>query len=313
MPPTDHPILFVDHPFPEAYRDLVLGRATVVGPDDRDMAAAVGIIAGARRPWDHSAFALGPLVRVISRAGIGYDNVNVADAHAAGIVVCNAPDAPTVSTAEHTIALMMAVGRGVASQQDRARAGLPGEAIGSGLEFDGLTLGLIGFGRIARRVAAVGRALGMRVIAHDPFVDASILEPSIEKGVELMACETVMSQSDVLSLHCPATTETRHLINANTLGHMKRGVLIINCARGTLIDQDALLAALDAGHVRGAGLDVTDPEPLPLGHPLLTHPKVVVTPHIASSTEAGRRRLYEHAIENALNVLAGRHATVISG
>ena len=300
------PKLFFDHPFPDAYADLITDRAVVVGSDDRDMGDADGVIAGARRAWDASTFALGPKLRVISRVGIGYDNVNVADATAAGVVVCNAPDAPTVSTAEHSIALMMAVGRGIESQQARARAGLPGEPIGSGLEFDGQTLGLVGFGRIARRVAAVGRALGMRVVAHDPFVPKATID-----GVALVDLAELLRESDVVSLHAPATADTRHLINAATLAQMKRGVLIVNCARGALIDQQALIEALNSGQVRGAGLDVTDPEPLPVAHPLLTHPNVVVTPHVASSTGAGRRRLYEHTIDNAVNVLAGRPATIV--
>ncbi len=299
------PKLFVDHPLPDAYRDLVDGRAVAVGPDDADLAAADAVLAGAKRPWNAEAFALGPNLKVISRIGIGYDNVDVDAAVAAGVTVCNAPDAPTVSTAEMTLMLMLAVTKNLAAQTERARQGLPGATTGTALELDGRVLGLVGFGRIARRVAAVGAALGMRVIASDPYVTEA-------EGCELVGLDRIWAESDVVSLHAPALAETRHMVNATTLAAMRQGVYVVNCARGGLIDQDALLAALDSGQVAGAGLDVTDPEPLPVGHPLLDHPNVIVTPHVASATVAGRRRLYAHAVDNALNVLAGKPATIVA-
>ncbi len=299
------PILYFDHPFPDAYLDLVDGRAVAVGPDDADLGAAVAVLAGAKRTWDADAFALGPNMKVISRIGIGYDNVDVAAATAAGVIVCNAPDAPSVSTAEHTLMLMFAVVKNLPVQTDRARQGLAGATTGSALELDGTVLGLVGYGRIARRVGAAARALGMRVLAHDPYLSEA-------EGCELVDLDSVFTRSDVISLHAPAVTDTRHMINAASLATMKRGVYLVNCARGGLVDQDALLAALDSGQVAGAGLDVTDPEPLPVGHPLLQHTNVIVTPHVASATVAGRRRLYAHAIDNALNVLAGRPATIVA-
>lgn len=299
------PILYFDHPLPDAYRDLVEGRAIAVGPDDAELGTAHGVLAGAKRAWNADAFALGQSMKVISRIGIGYDNVNVADATAAGVIVCNAPDAPSVSTAEHTLMLMLAVVKNLPAQTDRAREGLPGATTGTALELDGTVLGLVGYGRIARRVGAAARAMGMSVLAYDPYLSEA-------EGCELVDLHRVFTESDVISLHAPAVADTRHMINAESLATMKRGVYIVNCARGGLVDQDALLAALDSGQVAGAGLDVTDPEPLPVGHPLLGHPNVIVTPHVASATVAGRRRLYSHAIENALNVLAGRPATIVT-
>ena len=304
---SELPVLFVDHEFPTVYADLAAGRARMVGPHDDDLRIAVGVIAGAKRAWNADAFAASPVLRVISRVGIGYDNVDVAAANAAGVTVCNAPEAPSVSTAEHTLALMLAVGRELPAQQARARAGLGGPAVGTALEFDGRTLGLVGFGRIARRVGATALALGMRVLAYDPF-----LSDSAGSECELVPLAELLAKSDVVSLHAPATPETRHMLDARAFGAMKHGVMIVNCARGALVDQAALLDALNSGQVGGAGLDVTDPEPLPSGHPLLEHPRVIVTPHIASSTTAGRRRLYEHAIDNAVNFLAGRPATIVS-
>jgi len=170
-----------------------------------------------------------------------------------------------------------------------------------------MTLGLLGLGRIARRVAVVGQAFGMSVIAHDPFLDTSPVD-----GVRLVDQNELLSDSHVLSLHAPATAQTHHLLNEETLRSMRPGSYVVNCARGPLIDHDALLRAIDSGHLGGAGLDVTDPEPLPADHPLLHRDNVVVTPHIASSTAVGRRRLYEHAFENALAVLDGRPASIVS-
>jgi len=149
--------------------------------------------------------------------------------------------------------------------------------------------------------------LGMNVVAHDPGLSSSSVD-----GVRLVNLDELFRTAHVVSLHAPSTPTTRHLIDAATIQTMRRGVYIVNCARGPLIDQEALLAALEAGQVAGAGLDVTEPEPLPVGHPLLGRPDVIITPHIASSTAAGRRRLFEHAVDNALAVLAGRPASVVS-
>ncbi|MEY2583114.1 MAG: D-3-phosphoglycerate dehydrogenase / 2-oxoglutarate reductase [Ilumatobacteraceae bacterium] len=299
------PILYFDHPLPDAYLDLVEGRAIVVGPDDADLVTAHAVLAGAKRAWNADAFALAPAMKVISRIGIGYDNVDVAAAYAAGVIVCNAPDAPSVSTAEHTLMLMLATVKNLPGQMDRAREGLPGATTGTALELDGSVLGLVGYGRIARRVGIAATAMGMSVLAYDPYLSEA-------DGCELVDLDRVYAESDIISLHAPAVPETRYMINATSLAAMKPGVYLVNCARGGLVDQEALLAALDSGQVAGAGLDVTDPEPLPVGHPLLHHPNAIVTPHVASATVAGRRRLYSHAIDNALNVLAGRPATVVA-
>ncbi len=297
------PVLFFDRDLPDEFRDLVDGRADAVGPDESDLAGADAVVAGMFR-WDASAMAKGLRLRVISRIGVGYDTVDVAAATAAGITVCYAPQAPTVSTAEHAVALMMAITKRLGAAQDRARQGLAGgPAIA--LELDGRVLGLLGYGRIARRVAVVGQAFGMKVIAHDPFLDSG------DGVARLVDFDELWTGSDVVSLHAPALADTRHVVNATTLATMRPGSYLINCARGSLVDQQALLDALDRDHLAGAGLDVTEPEPLPVGHPLLQHPRVIVTPHIASGTVAGRRRLYEHAIDNALATLAGTPTSIV--
>jgi len=301
---TPLPVLFFDHVLPDAYRDLVADRAEAVGPDEAGLSRADAVIAGMRR-WDAGSMALAPRMRVISRIGVGYDTVDVQAATAAGITVCYAPEAPTVSTAEHTIALLMAVTKDLRAAQDRAGHGLAGGPATT-LELEGRTLGLLGFGRIARRVAATATALGMQVIAHDPF-----LEVLNDPATAQVSFDGLWTKSDVVSLHAPSTAETRHVVNDRTLSLLRPGAYLVNCARGGLVDQEALLRALDRGHLAGAALDVTEPEPLPVGHPLLTHPRVVVTPHVASSTAAGRRRLYEHAIANALATLAGSPTSVV--
>lgn len=302
-------VIHVDRPLTEVDLAHVADRADVVGPDDDTLPLAAAAVIGVQHRWDAERFARFPDLRVVSRMGIGYDNVDVAAADAAGVVVCNAPDAPTVSTAEHALALLLAVCRELPVMAERCREGLGAPAAPSALELDGSTLGLVGYGRIGRRVGAAAAALGMRVLVSDPAVspDDEGLGP-----VEVVELDRVIEDSDVISLHAPAVPATRHLVGPGTLPRMRRGVRIVNCARGSLVDQDALLAALDDGQVAGAGLDVTDPEPLPVDHPLLHRGDVIVTPHTASSTAAGRRRLFEHGFDHALAVLEGRDAPVVS-
>ncbi|HZB40110.1 MAG TPA: NAD(P)-dependent oxidoreductase [Ilumatobacter sp.] len=302
------PRLFVDHPFPEVYADLVAGRAIVVGSGTDDgLDTADAILAGAVRPWNAAAFAKAPNAKVISRVGVGYDNVDVADATAARVVVCNTPIAPMVSTAEHTLALIFAMTKHLPEHIERARQGLRGEPVGRALELDSSVLGLVGIGRIASRVAVVANALGMAVIASDP----AVLEPPVP-GVDMVPFDQLLATADVVSVHAPALPSTYRMFDAGAFERMKSGAYFVNCARGVLVDHDALLAAVDSGKLAGVGLDVTDPEPLPAGNPLLDRPNVVVTPHIASASVAGRRRLYEHSIDNALAVLEGRPASTVT-
>jgi phosphoglycerate dehydrogenase-like enzyme len=297
------PAFFFDRVLPDGVAELVHGLAVVIGPDDADLPRADVVIAGSRR-WDGPAMDLAPQLRVISRVGVGYDTVDVAAATARGVAVCFAPDAPTVSTAEHTVALLLAVTKNLSGWSTRSSLTEPGAL--PGIELDGRTLGLFGFGRIARRVAVVARALGMLTIAHDPFVDLAF-----GPEVTLVDADELWRRSDVVTLHAPATPSTRHVVDTTALAAMPPGSFLVNCARGSLVDHDALLHALERGHLAGAGLDVTDPEPLPADHPLRRHPRVVITPHIASHTAVGRLWLYRHAIDNALAVLAGQRGSLV--
>ncbi len=275
-------------------------------PDDirltDDVAQADGVVVGADDRWDAVACQRLPRLKVVARSGIGYDNVDVAQCASQGVAACNAPDAPTVSTAEHALALLLAVAKQVKASERRlhARSG-DYRAVHGALELDGKTLGLVGCGRIGRRVGRYGTALGMRVLVHDPHLVAVDVN-----GVgELTGLDTLWRLSDVVSLHAPATEATRHIVATESIAAMRPGVIIINCARGSLVDHDALLAGLESGQIGGAGLDVTDPEPLPAGHPLLGRDNVVVTPHVASSTTVGVVRLISDALEQAAVWLRG--------
>ena len=269
----------------------------VDGPEDAD-----GVVVAADRPWDDAACRRLPDLKVVARSGIGYDNVNPAELAAHGVAACNTPDAPTVSTAEHALALMLAVAKGLKMSEGRLAAGTargPGRLVGPGaLELDGRVLGLVGCGRIGSLLGRYAEALGMSVLVYDPYLESTPVG-------ELVALDQLWAESDIVSLHAPATPETHHIVNAESLAAMRPGVVIINCARGGLVDQEALLAALDTGHVAGAGLDVTEPEPLPPDHPLLGRANVVVTPHVASTTTVGIVRLVGQALEQALIWLRG--------
>lgn len=278
----------------------------VAVPDDieltDDLAEADGVVVGAGEPWDASVCGRLPRLKVVVRAGIGYDNVDPASCASVGVAACNTPDAPTVSTAEHALALLLAVSKRIKPSEHRLRAGLGNyQAAHRALELEGRTLGLLGGGRIGSRVARYGAALGMRVLVCDPYLDASVLA-EVGERVDL---DELWCGSDAVSIHAPATDATRHIVNAATISAMRPGVIVINCARGSLIDHDALLAGLESGHIAGAGLDVTEPEPLPEGHPLLDRDNVIVTPHVASSTTVGAVRLISQALGQAAQWLHG--------
>ncbi|WP_420620457.1 NAD(P)-dependent oxidoreductase [Candidatus Poriferisocius sp.] len=269
----------------------------VDGPEHAD-----GVVVAADRPWDDDACRRLPQLKVVARSGIGYDNVDVAACASHGVAACNTPDAPTVSTAEHALALMLAVTKRLKGSEARLAAGTaggPGRLTGPGaLELDGRTLGLVGCGRIGSLLGRYAEAMGMTVLVYDPYLDAAPMGRLVE-------LDQLWAESDVVSLHAPATAETHHIVNTGSLAAMRPGVVIINCARGALVDQEALLAALDSGRVAGAGLDVTEPEPLPPDHPLLGRDNVFVTPHVASTTTVGIVRLVGQALEQALIWLRG--------
>lgn len=294
------------------YAHLIEGAAVAVGPErlnpDVDLIAKAGteaIIASSRVQYNGDFFDRAPNVCVVSRTGIGYDNIAVDDATARGIAVCVTPDAPTISTAEFAVTLMLTVLRRVKPAEKMLHSTEARDYFTeyAGLEAHGLTLGLVGVGRIGSRVAKIANALEMRIVAYDPFISGErVKELNIELAPTLAEA---LGVADVISLHVPYSAETRHLINANTISQMKRGAYLINTARGGLVDEQAVREALDSGYLQGAGLDVFDPEPPPPEHPLLHRDNVVATPHIAGASMQSKDRLWEQAIAQALQVLRG--------
>jgi len=224
-------------------------------------------------------------LRVIGRAGVGVDNVDVDAATRRGIVVANAPESNVVSAAEHTIGLLLALARNIPQAHAALVAGRWERSRWGGVELADKVLGVLGFGRIGRQVARRALALQMKVVAYDPFVSA---ERFRELGVEPASFSEVLERADFLTLHLPLTDETRGAIGADTIEHMRDGIRIVNAARGELVDEHALVAALESGKVAGAALDVFSHEPY--DGPLLRLPNVVVTPHLAASTEEAQDR-----------------------
>ena len=269
---------------------------------------ADAVIAGGRLPGD--VIRAGKKLRVIANYGAGYDSVDIAAAAACGIPVTNIPETVTDATAELAIGLMLAVSRRIGEMNLRLRreesAGLFGMGRHMGNTLRGRTLGVIGCGRIGSRVAEMARALGMRVIAYSRRgVDASV--------AEYADLPELLSAADVISLHCPSTPETRHLLDAAAFNRMKDGAIVINTARGAVIDHDALTEALRTGKLAGAGLDVFPEEPH-IPEELLTMDNVVCTPHIGSNTAQTRADMAAACARQILDALAGkRPENIVNG
>ncbi|MFN7943698.1 MAG: phosphoglycerate dehydrogenase [Thermoanaerobaculia bacterium] len=236
-------------------------------------------------------------LRVIGRAGIGVDNVDVAAATERGILVVNAPTANLMSATEHTFAMMLAVARNLPAADASMKRGEWDRKTFLGTELAGKTLGIVGFGRIGQRVAARARAFEMKTLAFDPYLDPAL---AARLEVELVPLDDLLAAADVVTLHTPFTKETKGLIDARRIGLLKRGAFVVNCGRGGILDEAALLAALEAGSVAGAALDVFEEEPTPRLD-LVRHRRVVATPHIGAQTQEAQERI---ALETARMVLA---------
>ena len=255
-----------------------------------------------------------PGLRGIAVLATGYNVVDVAAARARGIPVCNVPAYSTASVAEHAIALILElshhVGLHARAVRDGAWSRSPDFTFWNEplVELAGMTLGIVGFGAVGRRVGALGLAFGMKVLATP---SRRVSEPP--EGIEFSALEPLFSQSDVVSLHCPLTPETERLVRRERLSLMKQGALLVNTARGGLVDEGDLLHALETGALGGAALDVLSVEPPPLDHPLLRAPHCIVTPHQAWTTFAARKRLLEATVDNVRAILAGHPINVVHG
>jgi D-3-phosphoglycerate dehydrogenase/(S)-sulfolactate dehydrogenase len=223
-----------------------------------------------------------PRLRVVGRAGVGVDNVDLAAATRRGVVVMNTPGGSSVTVAELTIAHILALLRHVPQATSSVKGGRWEKKRFQGRELAGKTLGVVGIGNIGSIVVERCLALKMRAVAYDPFISP---EAAAKLGVSLVSLEELWAQADVVSLHVPLTEQTRHLVSAATIARMKPGALLVNCARGGLVDEAALADALASGHLGGAALDVFEKEPPPADHPLLRLDNLVCTPHIGASTE----------------------------
>jgi D-3-phosphoglycerate dehydrogenase len=243
-----------------------------------------------------------PKCKIIARYGIGVDTIDLDAATAAGIIVTNNPTYCIEEVAEHTMALLLAAARKIAFYDRLVRAGRwevpPGKPL---FRLSGSTLGLVGFGNIARQVAVRAAAFGMRVLFADPFInDGQFSEPG--KKMELPA---LLAEADFVSLHPPLTAQTRKMINDDAFARMKRTAVLINCARGPIVDTDALVRALDAGKIAGCALDTVDPEPLPNPHPLRGRENVIINPHAAWYSEQAMVGLQAGAPGEVRRVLSG--------
>lgn len=248
----------------------------------------------------------GPQLKIIANYAVGFDNIDIEEATKRGIIVTNTPcEEVDQAVAEHTMALIFALARRIVESDEVTKKGAyhgwqPDIFVGTALK--GKTLGVLGMGKIGKFVARMGKAIGMKVIycKRTP-------EPEIEKELAITFCDlnNLLAQSDVVTLHTPLTPETKHMINHESLGFLKTGALIINTARGAVIDEEALVDALRSGKVGGAALDVFDHEP-EINPELIGMENVILTPHIASATKEARNKMSELAVNSILEVIAGR-------
>jgi D-3-phosphoglycerate dehydrogenase / 2-oxoglutarate reductase len=239
-------------------------------------------------------------LKVIGRAGVGVDNVDVDAATRRGIVVANAPESNVVSAAEHTIGLLLALARNIPQAHSALTDGRWERSKWGGVELADKTLGVLGFGRIGRQVARRALGLQMKVVAYDPFVSA---ERFRDLGAEPASFDEVLERADFITLHLPLNDDTRRSLNETAFAKMRAGVRVINAARGELVDDDALIAALESGKVAGAAIDVFSPEPY--SGPLLQAPNIVVTPHLAASTDEAQDRAGVIVAEQVVAALEG--------
>lgn len=241
-------------------------------------------------------------LKVIGRAGVGLDNVDIQAATEKGIIVMNSPGANTISTAEHAIGLLFAVARLIPQAYQSMQKGLWEKKKFTGVEINGKTLGVIGLGRIGLEVARRAKGFGMKTIAYDPFISK---EKADAFRIELVKLKDIFAQADFITVHTPLTNKTRHIIDAKAISEMKDGVRIINCARGGIVDEKALYNALKSKKVAGAALDVFEKEP-PQDNPLLTLQDVVVTPHLGASTVEGQVGVAIEIAQQVVDALKGK-------
>lgn len=265
---------------------------------------SIAIAARAMAVIDAGVITSAPRLRVIARSGVGVDRIDLAAATARGIPVVITPDAGTSAVAEGALALILHLVKrlGRLTEMMRAQRWEDRESLPVG-DLDGATLGIVGYGRIGRRLGEIAAALGMQILVFDPLLDPG----PIDAHTTSTNLKSLVGASDVVSLHAPLTPQTKGMIDAEVLGRFKNGSVLINCARGGLVDLDAVHDALQSGRLSGVGLDVYADEPPP-AHPLFNHPDVVLTPHVLGLSNRARRMIFEAMAEGMEAVLAGGRA-----
>jgi D-3-phosphoglycerate dehydrogenase len=299
-----HRILIAD-PLEKSGIDILRSagaEVTVVESADRPrlkelIADADALVVRSATKVTRELLAAAPKLKVVGRAGIGVDNVDVPAATELGVLVVNAPTANVMSAVEHTFALLLALARHIPAADASMKRGEWDRKTFKGVELQGKTLGLVGFGKIGQRVGARARAFEMEVIFVDPAIDAA---RGRQLGAEKVTVDELVERADVVSFHCPLNPGTRGILGAERIARLRKGALVVNCGRGGVVDETALLAALESGHLAGAALDVYEQEP-PNRPELARHPRVVATPHIGAQTDEAQERI---AVETANMVIA---------
>ena len=301
--PDPRLVVIADPVDPAALEVLSKGPCRVVDASEdpatlpTQLTAAWGLVVRSRTKVTEALLSRAPDLRVVARAGVGVDNVDLAAATARKVLVVNAPTAATTSVAELTSTFVLLLVRDLYGTIQATKAGSWKRGV-QGAELSGKTVGLVGYGRIGREVAHRLRAFGASTVAFDPLLSKS------PDDTPLVSLDDLLARSDVVSLHAALTPDNHHLLNAERLARMRRGVYVVNVARGALIDEEALLAALVSGQVAGAALDVFETEP-PTRTALLAHPKVIATPHLGASTPEAQHRAGVQVAEELLRLLRG--------
>ena len=299
--------LITDHDFPDVDLELAMFReggfevkVAQCRTEDELIAASEGCsgILVQYAPVSAKVFDARPGIRIASRYGAGFDTVDTAAARTRGVWVANSPDYGVGEVATHALAMALSLVRHLPAFDRDVRGGhWHYSSTGPVQRGSSLTLGIVGLGRIGTRMAHLSHPCFGRIVACDPYIDESAF-PDFVRRVDL---DTLFRDSDVVSLHVPLNDETRHLVNARTLGITKRGAIVVNTARGGVVDLDALLAALDSGRLEGAGLDVLPREPMAPDHPVLRHPRVLLSPHSAFYSVEGAVELRRKAAQNLID------------
>ena len=312
VPRRSLPIVHVADPLAEDGLVLLRERCevrTTTGLSEADLASRLAdvdaLIVRSETKVTAKILDAAPRLAVVGRAGVGVDNIDVPAATARGVYVVNAPLGNIVAAAEHALALALTLLRRITDADRSVRAGEWTRSKFIGRELRGKTLGLVGIGRVGSEVARRAAGFEMRIIAHDPFATEASARAA---GAQLVELDELLRSADLISLHTPLTEKTRNLIDAEALAKMKRTAVIVNCARGEVVDLAALAAALEAGTIAGAALDVYPSEPLPANSPIRTAPRTVLTPHIAGSTAEAQVNVAVDVVRQILDVLDGHPA-----